>query len=91
MCHRDIKAENFMLANSGDESHIKLIDFGLARWGLKTDEKLHQKIGTPEYMAPELFKGCYSGAQCDDWAIGILMYFLISGQLAFTDPSLEKL
>jgi serine/threonine protein kinase len=32
LCHRDIKAENFMLANAGDENHIKLIDFGLARW-----------------------------------------------------------
>ena len=50
-----------MLANQGDESHIKLIDFGLARLFVG-DTKLNLKIGTPEYMAPELFKGSYSGS-----------------------------
>lgn len=55
--HRDLKLENFLLTKTGDISHIKLADFGLAKllkWG-----SMDTVCGTPNYVAPEViaFKG----------------------------------
>ena len=57
--NRDIKPENFLLYKENDESHIKLIDFGLAK-KIKNDELMTMPNGTPYYIAPEVLKGSYT-------------------------------
>ena len=59
---------------------MRLIDFGLARASKR--KKLTELAGTPYYMAPEVLKGSYQ-AQADIWALGVLLYTLVSGYLPF--------
>ena len=59
ICHRDIKPENFLLFKENDESHIKLIDFGLAK-KVNPKEIMTTPNGTPYYIAPEVLKGSYT-------------------------------
>jgi calcium-dependent protein kinase len=57
--HRDIKPENFLLYKENDDSHIKLIDFGLAK-KVSRNELMTTPNGTPYYIAPEVLKGSYT-------------------------------
>jgi len=59
ICHRDIKPENFLLYNQDDDSHVKLIDFGLAK-KVGQNEVMNAPNGTPYYIAPEVLKGSYT-------------------------------
>lgn len=52
-------------------------------------EKLHKRTGTPLYMAPELFMRYY-GIESDQWALGIMMYQLLSGHLPFWDAQSDR-
>lgn len=85
--HRDIKPQNcFRIALDGNPDHIKLIDFGIARdandaAGLTQDGMI---LGTPEYMAPELVvAGTPPDARSDLYALGALLYKLLTGQPPF--------
>jgi serine/threonine protein kinase len=74
--HRDFKIENIFL----DNSRIVLGDLGFAQMGeLNSTEKL----GTPYYMAPEIFTGKTYTNKADLWAIGITYYRLLFGRLPF--------
>lgn len=53
LVHRDIKPENILFAHSGEDSDIKLIDFGLSRTHRSTDAPMANPVGTSYYMAPE--------------------------------------
>ncbi len=77
--HRDIKPENIMYGKDGE---VKLIDFGLAKRLHDGVTNLHTKAGTPHYMAPEVLTGSYN-EKCDIWALGVLLYVLVSGYLPF--------
>ena len=79
--HRDLKPENILFETSGNESEIKLIDFGLSKKHF-THEKMHTILGTPYYVAPEVLKGDYD-EKCDIWSIGALTYLLLSGEPPF--------
>lgn len=57
--YRDIKPENFLLYKDNDDSHIKLIDFGLAK-KVSKNELMTTPNGTPYYIAPEVLKGSYT-------------------------------
>jgi calcium-dependent protein kinase len=59
MIIRDIKPENFLLYKENDDSHIKLIDFGLAK-KVSQNELMTTPNGTPYYIAPEVLKGSYT-------------------------------
>ena len=91
--HRDLKTGNIMLCKQAGVTRIVLMDFGLARDfsadALKGDspfplqrpvKTLPQVImGTPEYMAPEQFEGKPSSPATDIYALGIILYELITG------------
>ncbi len=83
--HRDVKPANVFLQSSGAGSFVpKLLDFGIA----KAD--MHQgltssglALGTPAYMAPELARGEGLGPQTDVWAVGVMLFRMLSGRLPF--------
>lgn len=81
--HRDLKTENILLGKKRKTNHVKLIDFGFAKFCRnKTQEQLSQVLGTPYYMSPEVLRGKYD-KRCDLWAIGVLSYVLLSGRQPF--------
>jgi serine/threonine-protein kinase len=90
--HRDIKAENVMLTGDPLSPRIKLLDFGLARAAIEQDSA-HAGfvVGTPHYMAPEQIRGDAVDARTDVYALGVLAYFLFTGQLPFVGAAEEIL
>jgi predicted ATPase/Tfp pilus assembly protein PilF len=83
--HRDLKPENVLLQGGIP----RLTDFGLARV-LRTAGHTSSITGTPSYMAPEAFTGDYSRAS-DLWAIGAMLYEMLSGQLPFPQRDIVQL
>jgi serine/threonine protein kinase len=84
LIHRDVKPSNVWL--EGPESHVKLLDFGLA---LNAAEPAHLTssgtlLGTPAYMAPEQAGGGAVDARADLFALGCVLYRLATGQLPFS-------
>jgi len=79
--HRDLKLENFLFSDTGDESELKMIDFGLSKH-FKFGEVQHEAVGTPYTVAPEVIRGSYD-ERCDVWAIGVITYLLLSGESPF--------
>jgi MAP/microtubule affinity-regulating kinase len=78
--HRDIKLENILL---DDNNNVKLIDFGFATCMPKY-KKTKLFCGTPHYMAPEIIQDLdYFGPPVDMWAMGILLYTMLSGTHPF--------
>lgn len=77
--HRDIKLENIIFERS--ISTIKIIDFGIA-FQTKDKEKMTNRVGTPFYMAPEVWTKCYD-EKCDIWSLGVVMYALMTLSLPF--------
>mmetsp|Transcript_36748 Transcript_36748/g.27201 ORF Transcript_36748/g.27201 Transcript_36748/m.27201 type:complete len:212 (-) Transcript_36748:675-1310(-) len=78
--HRDLKPENILL-DSKNNDIIKIIDFGTSQV-FSPDTKLHQALGTPYYIAPEVLRGEYD-EKCDVWSIGVILYILLCGQPPF--------
>jgi len=74
LLHRDIKAENVMREEGG---RILLMDFGLST----LPQWQNELAGTPRYMAPELFAGGQASVASDVYAVGILLFYLVAGQL----------
>lgn len=77
--HRDIKPENIMIGKDGE---VKLIDFGISAIQKTTITHLSTIAGTPYYMSPEMLSGNYN-EKCDIWALGVVMYVVLSGHLPF--------
>jgi eukaryotic-like serine/threonine-protein kinase len=81
--HRDIKPENIMVLEDGS---VKIIDFGVALLeGARrvTWRGLSGTVGTPDYMSPEQIKGQRGTASSDIYAVGVLLYEMLSGQTPF--------
>ncbi|HTR65471.1 MAG TPA: serine/threonine-protein kinase [Terriglobales bacterium] len=85
--HRDLKPENIMVDNA---DNVKLIDFGIAsQSGSRrlTFAKLSQVMGTPDYIAPEQVKGKRGDARSDIYALGAMLYEMVTGRVPFTGPN----
>ena len=81
--HRDLKPENIMI--DGDDN-IKLIDFGIAaNAGARriTFAKLSNTMGTPDYISPEQVKGKRGDARSDLYAMGVMLYEMLTGKVPF--------
>jgi len=83
--HRDIKLDNFIYENESEESELKLIDFGFACEIQPGREAMWDQLGTPSYMAPELWSQSEVeyDSSVDMWAIGVVTYMLLSGKRPF--------
>jgi len=81
--HRDLKPENIMI---GENDKIKLIDFGIAgNEGSKrlTFAKLSNVMGTPDYISPEQVKGKRGDGRSDIYAVGVMLYEMLTGKMPF--------
>jgi len=83
--HRDLKPSNILIDRSG---RVVLSDFGIAR-GLDDDQSLTTGVlGTPHYMAPEQATGGMIDARVDVYAMGLVLYEMLTGERADTTPLL---
>jgi cell division protein FtsN len=79
--HRDLKPANIMIDSSGV---VKIMDFGIARHSQENDHSTTTIAGTPEYMAPEQIELKAMGPRTDIYALGLLLYEMVTGTQAFT-------
>jgi tRNA A-37 threonylcarbamoyl transferase component Bud32 len=93
--HRDLKSSNILVVEEGEKPRLKLLDFGIAKLiqqepgqeGLTT---AGQRLGTAHAMAPEQFRGGSIGPPTDVYALGVLLYQLLTGRYPFqSDDRLE--
>jgi eukaryotic-like serine/threonine-protein kinase len=91
--HRDIKGSNvMMLPEEGPLSRIKLLDFGIAKF-LDQRTKLTRTgvpLGTPGYMAPEQIRGQRISPATDIYAMGILLFEMLTARLPFSAKSISE-
>lgn len=86
--HRDLKSGNVFLTKSG---LVKLGDFGIAKGFKNTWEKAKTKVGTPYYLSPEIIKCKPYDAKSDIWALGVLIYEMMTFKMPFNASSLSSL
>ena len=91
--HRDLKPENIFLLDGDESGHrLKLLDFGVARmYGDQQAKSLTDPgttIGTAEYMAPEQVNAGILDSRTDIYALGVVLYEMLSGRVPFTAGSI---
>jgi eukaryotic-like serine/threonine-protein kinase len=79
--HRDIKPANILVTAA---AQVKITDFGVAKIESSTLTQLGDVIGTPSYMSPEQFRGERVDGRSDLFAVGILLYQMLTGVRPFT-------
>ncbi|MDH5339360.1 MAG: serine/threonine protein kinase [Rubrivivax sp.] len=87
--HRDLKPANVMVDWAADR--VTLTDFGLARLADAERTRTGLVLGSPVYMAPELLAGEAASARSDQYALGVLLYQLLTGELPFDALQLGEL
>ncbi|MCG8417559.1 MAG: protein kinase [Proteobacteria bacterium] len=86
--HGDIKSENILLTSTPDRHRVvKLLDFGLARVNIAHNSSMVD--GTPEYLSPERIRGQAASKTSDIYALGILFWELLLGDVPFNGDSDE--
>src|SRR6476659_4472680 len=79
--HRDVKPQNVLVAEDG---HLKVTDFGIARAGAESDmTEAGSVIGTAQYLSPEQARGDEVTAASDTYAVGIVLYEMLTGRVPF--------
>jgi serine/threonine protein kinase len=89
--HRDLKPANVYLVQHGDENDfVKVLDFGLVKNLDEKGEELTQTglfMGSPKYMSPEQIRGEKVDSRVDVYALGVMMYEMLTGKVPFDRPN----
>lgn len=80
--HRDLKPENIVYVHQGEDSQVKIVDFGFARMK-NSCEPLHTPCFTLPYAAPEVVANQEYDESCDMWSLGTILYFMLSDSPPF--------
>jgi len=89
--HRDMKPENIMVERRGEADFVKVLDFGIAKILSGDGSKvpaltaIGQTVGTLEFMSPEQLRGKALDGRSDVYALGMVAYEMLTGQLPFKD------
>jgi serine/threonine protein kinase len=90
--HRDLKPDNILLCRDEGRLDTRLTDFGIARVlntpGLTTPNAV---VGTPHYMSPEAFHGATASPAADVYALGVLLYEMVSGRPPYESDNVADL
>ena len=95
--HRDLKPHNLYLTRGEDEpDFIKLLDFGIARLRVEGPGTEHltrtgPMVGTPAFLAPEVWNGAIADERSDIYALGVTLHYLLTGRTPFEGMSLMQL
>lgn len=85
--HRDIKPDNIIIAKDG---RVKLMDFGLAKAENNRITAANVVMGTPSYMSPEQAKGQEADGRADIYAMGLVFYEMLTGEVVFLDGDVMR-
>jgi serine/threonine protein kinase len=86
--HRDVKLSNILFDSTGEAF---LSDFGIAKSKTISDDDGDWLVGTPAYMSPEQVQGHHVDGRSDIYALGVVLYRLLTGQLPFISDSTTAL
>ena len=86
--HRDLKSGNIFLMKNG---LVKLGDFGIAKGFQKTIDKAKTMVGTPYYLSPEILESKPYDSKSDIWALGVLLYEMMTFKMPFNANSFPML
>lgn len=87
--HRDIKPANIMVDPASDT--VRIMDFGIARVGGASRTRTGLVLGTPSYMSPEQLAGLPVDGRCDLYALGAVLFQLLTGRLPHASESMARL
>lgn len=88
--HRDLKPENILFGDSS-KTAIKIVDFGFGK-DIEKSIMLMTKVGTMDYIAPEILKGeDYDYHKIDVWSCGCIGFFMVYGKPPFQSASVAQL
>jgi serine/threonine protein kinase len=94
--HRDLKPDNiFLVRHDDDPDFVKVLDFGIAKLSLGGDSDVHTVagaiLGTPHYMSPEQCQGKSVDQRTDVYAMGIILYEMLTGRRPFEGRNMAEL
>jgi tRNA A-37 threonylcarbamoyl transferase component Bud32 len=86
LVHRDIKPQNLMVLKvpgSTSDVHLKVLDFGIAKDLNRDEVQTMHPVGTPRWMAPEMWLGAPAAPSADVFAAGCVVFHMLTGESAF--------